>query len=78
MYCPWQKFSGDNWQDVLEERPEFVRFCEFGKLTVENWQELLKVQIRFLIFCPPEIRKVFSNREKENLFILYPEIKESW
>ena len=78
VYCPWQKFSGDNWQVVLEERPEFVRFCEFGKLTVENWQELLKVQIRFLIFCPPEIRKVFSNREKENLFILYPEIKESW
>ena len=61
---------------VLEEHPEFARFCDFSKLTIENWQSLLTKQIRFLPFCPQEIRESFSDDAKEELFILYPEIKK--
>ena len=75
IYCPWNKLSGDNWQVVLEEHPDFAVHCDFEKLSIENWQELLKKQIRFMCFCPVEIRKNFSNDIKEELFVLYPEIK---
>ena len=76
IFCPWHKFTGNNWQVVLEEHPEFARFCDFSKLTIENWQSLLTKQIRFLPFCPQEIRESFSDDAKEELFILYPEIKK--
>ena len=76
LYCPCQKLSGDNWQVVLEEHPELARYCDFSKLSIENWQELLTQQIRFLPCCPQTVRAEFSDDEKTELFILYPEIKE--
>ena len=77
VYCPWQKLSGDNWQVALEEHPELARYCDFSKLTVKNWLELLKKQIRFICICPPAIRDAFSDAEKNELFLIYPEIKST-
>ena len=76
IYCPWQKLSVSNWQVVLEERPELAGHCDFSKLSIENWQGLLEKQIRFLPFCPQTVREAFSDDKKNELFILYPEIKE--
>ena len=78
IYCPWQKFSADNWQVVLEEQPQFALHCNFSLLSTENWAELLKKQIRFLVFCPAEIRKNISEEDQNELFILYPEIPNTW
>ena len=78
IYCPWQKLSGDNWQIILEEHPEFVPQCDRGKLSAANWLALLKKQIGLLLFCPPEIKSAFSPDEKEELFILYPGVRNIW
>ena len=77
IYCPWQKLSGNNWQVILEEHPEFARNCNFSLLSTENWSDLLKKQIRFFPFCPAEIRKNISENDRNELFMLYPEIKEN-
>ena len=75
IYCPWQKLSGNNWQVILEMHPELARYCDFSLLSTDNWAELLKKQISFLPFCPEKIRKNISEDDQNELFTLYPEIK---
>ena len=76
ILSPWQKFSGNNWQVILEEHPELAGYCDFSLLSTENWSDLLKIQIRFLPFCPQTVREAFSDDVKTELLILYPEIKD--
>ena len=78
IYCPWQKLSGDNWQVILEEHPELSRYYNFSLFSIENWAELLKKQIRFLAVCPTKIINEIPNDDMNELFILYPEIKNIW
>jgi len=76
--APWQKFSGQDWQKLLSEHPEFAQHCDFNLLEVEDWEVLLINQIRFFPFCPAELRKKFSPETLYELFSSYPEIKNLW
>ena len=44
----WEK---KNWEELLQEYPQFSRKCDWSKLSSENWVELLKRQPKFADKC---------------------------
>lgn len=43
----WDKLDGEDWVNLLIDRPQFSEFCDWGKLIADDWVRLLKHQPQF-------------------------------
>ena len=52
MKCKfWDEFDGDNWSELLVNKPQFASRCDWKKLQGNNWVTLLLDRPRFSVRC---------------------------
>ncbi len=76
IYCQFphiseNKFTGRNWVDFLESKPEFATHCEWHKLDKADWLRLLKRHPEFAEHCG---KLELDNSDWVKLLIPCPEL----
>ena len=61
--CPWDDFTGDEWGDLFNVEPDYIRFCEedvLRRLSKSAWFDMLKDKglLQRLLMLKPELLKL--------------------